>query len=53
MCIRDRELTFKVSSVAASASLVLQGKAITVATPDGMAKTDINLNDKMCIRDSA
>ena len=39
------ELTFKVSSVAASASLVLQGKAITVATPDGMAKTDINLND--------
>lgn len=41
----DVELTFKVSSVAASASLVLQGKAITVATPDGMAKTDINLND--------
>ena len=41
----DVELTFKMSSVAASASLVLQGKAITVATPDGMAKTDINLND--------
>lgn len=41
----DVEMTFKVSSVAASASLVLQGKAITIATPDGMAKTDINLND--------
>lgn len=41
----DVELTFKVSSVAASASLMLQGKAITVATPDGTTKTDINLND--------
>ncbi|HPK16605.1 MAG TPA: SpaA isopeptide-forming pilin-related protein [Clostridia bacterium] len=41
----DVELTFKVSSVAASASLVLQGKAITVALPDGTPKTDINLND--------
>ena len=41
----DVELAFKVGSVAASASLVLHGKAATVATPEGEVKTDINLND--------
>ena len=41
----DVELSFKVTSISASASLLLQGSAITVALADGTPKTDINLND--------